>query len=39
MKHQPNPDEAKVVSQEADFEAMACSAEFSQGCLEPEDEK
>ena len=40
MMHGPNPDEAKVNQEpEADFDAMACSAEFSQGCIEPEDAK
>jgi hypothetical protein len=34
----PNPDEIKINPQE-DFEAAACSAEFSQGCIEPEEQK
>ncbi len=34
----PNPDEIKINQQE-DFDALACSAEFSQGCIEPEEQK
>ena len=35
----PNPDEVKKISEQEDFDAMACSAEFSQGCVEPEEQK
>ncbi len=39
MKHRPEPEEAKAAVQDTDFDAMACSAEFTQGCIEPEDDK
>ncbi len=39
MKHAIHPDDVKV-NQEADNDIeMACSAEFSQGCIEPEEAK
>ena len=30
-----NPDEIR--NQQEDLDGMACSAEFSQGCIEPEE--
>ena len=38
MKRSPNPDEIQVKTEE-EFDAAACSAEFSQGCIEPEEQK
>lgn len=38
MKLKPNPDEI-AADQQQDFDATACSAEFSQGCIEPEDQE
>ena len=38
MKFEPNPDEI-TKDREEDFEATACSAEFSQGCTDSEEEK
>jgi hypothetical protein len=34
-----NPDEIKLNPEQEDVEAMACSAEFSQGCIESEEQK
>ncbi len=34
----PNPDEI-TTNQQEDFDEMACSAEFSQGCIGPEEQK
>jgi hypothetical protein len=34
----PNPDEI-TMNQQEDFDAMACSAEFSQGCIDLEEQK
>jgi len=39
MKFEPKPDETKVNQEQEDFDAMACSAEFSQGCIDPEEQK
>ncbi len=39
MKYEPNPDEIKVNQEQEDVGALACSAEFSQGCIEPEEQK
>lgn len=33
-----NPDEIKINQQE-DIDEMACSAEFSQGCIDPVDDQ
>lgn len=38
MKFEPNPDEI-TKDLEEDVDAMACSAEFSQGCIDAEEQK
>jgi hypothetical protein len=39
MKRVPDPDEIRMNQAQEDFDAMACSAEFSQGCIEPQEQK
>ena len=39
MKFEPNPDQIKANQEQDNFDAQACSAEFSGGCIEPEEEK
>ncbi len=37
MKHSINPDEIKADQEQENFDAMACSAEFSQSCIDTEE--